>query len=317
MLRKKLLKRFISDTKLGVSPIDDLKYWERVFKIFPGTEEKLTRFILELGEDPDGWINRFELLKGRIINEIKDNQAYKNFIASDMSSWSIENLGISSKSIYEISDKTDTSQDTYLSIDLKSANFQAIKEVGVYSDYSWSDFISKYTDSEHIKESKYFRSVIYGNLNVSRIQTVEKYLTNTVRKFLDTAGLLPSNYGLITMMPDELVYKVSGVFRPGFNTRSLEAAVEKETGVSTKIEHFSLRHQYLYSDTNPDRKIRFYSRENLENGEKELAGIGVPYAMVGNVLWKGMETCKYDYMFLNQEGYLCEIKEELKIKEGL
>lgn len=320
MLKRKLLKRFISDTKIPVSPVDRLDYWERVFQLFPGSREKLETFVEEVEGNPDKWMDDFEALKNKIISDFKGSDAYKNFITSDMKAYELLDMpegGISGKSVYEIVKDTDTTGKVYLSLDLKAANFQVLRFLGVYSDPSWHDLISRYTESEHIRGSKYFRSVIYGNLNVGRVQTVEKYLTNEVRRYLETAEILPENYKLISMMSDELVYEVSEGELAPFSIRELEAAVKEEVGVDVKISHFVLKHQYLQSASNPGRKIKFFSRHEENAGEGELVCVGAPYAMIAQALWKTGKVEELDKLFLNQESFLCMIQDELEIKEGL
>lgn len=314
------MKRFISDTKLPVSAIDSLEYWERVFQLFPGTREKLEAYVEEIEGDPDKWMDDFEKLKNRIISDFKESVAYKRFIAADMNTYTLLDMpgsGISSKSVYEIVKDTDTKGKVFLSIDLKAANFQVLRFLGVYTDSSWLDLISRYTESQHIRNSKYFRSVVYGNLNVGRIQTVEKYLTNEVRRYLETAEILPENYKLISMMPDELVYEVSEGDLAPFVIEELEETIKEEVGVEVKITHFVLKHQYLQSAANPGRKIKFFSRHEENAGEGELVCIGAPYAMIAQALWRTGKVEDLDKLFLNQEGFMCKIQDELEIKEGL
>lgn len=317
MLKRKLLKKFISDIKLPVSPIDLDSYWDRVFKFFPGSKEKLERFQDEISEDPDKWISKSEFLRGALIESFKQNEKYKEFVSSSMASWEVPQIsGAYSKSIYEIVANEDLEGVKFLSIDLKEANFQVLKRIGVYSDETWKDLLSKRTESEHIKNSKYFRSVVYGNLNVGRIQTVEKYMINEVREFLETAKVLPENYQLLSRMPDELVYKIQGEIGE-FDCRELELAVEEKLGTRVKINHYTLKHQYLQSKSNPGRKIKFFSKHYIEKNEYELVCLGAPYCLIANVLWKGEEIKKEDKLYLNQEGFMCEILDDFEIKEGL
>ena len=320
MNSRKILKRFLSDTKLSVSPIpDNKKYWERVFSIFPEFEGRYKNFLLEIAGNPEQTLNDWDAVRGKIIEDIKANPKYQSFIQSSMSEWKLKDMpegGIPSKSIFEL--EAETLGGCYLSIDLKSANFQAIKEVGVYSDYDWESLISRYTSSEHLKKSKYFRSVVYGNLNVGRTQTVEKYLTNEIRRLLNDELILPENYKLLTMMPDELVYEIQyNDLDLDMTCRELEEFILERTGIMVKAEQFQLQHYYLQSKGNPGRKIKFFGKTNLEDKSEELCGLGVPYYLIGTVLWKGIDPIDEDLMFLNQEGYVCKLLDEFEIKRGI
>ena len=314
MSQRKILKRFLSDIKLSVSPIPDEQYWTRVFQVFPGIEEKYKLFISELGDDEKGTLDRWDVIRNRIIQDLKDNSEYKSLVSGDMSKYAVSPLnGVASKSIFEL--EANTLGGCYLSIDLKSANFQALREVGVYNDLDWNSLLSKYTDSKHLQSSKYFRSVVYGNLNVGRIQTVEKFLINRIRQFLEDKELLPENYKLISMMPDELIYEIQ------YNDIDLEedirGIIETELGLQTKVSQFQLQHYYLQSKNNPERKIKFFGKLDLDTKCEEICGLGAPYYMIGAVLKNNIEPKQEDYLFLNQEGYVCKILDEFEIKRGI
>ena len=313
-MTRKILKRFINDIKLSVSPVPSRPYWERVFQIFPEAREKYQMFFLELGEDAKGTLDRWDVTRNRIIQDFKDNPKYKSLVSGDMSKYVISPLsGVANKSIFEL--EANTLGGCYLSIDLKSANFQALREVGVYNDPDWKTLLSKYTDSKHLQSSKYFRSVVYGNLNVGRIQTVEKFMINRVRQFLEDKKLLPENYKLISMMPDELIYEIQ------YNDIDLEgdirSIIEIELGLQTKVSQFQLQHYYLQSKNNPDRKIKFFGKLDLDTKCEEICGLGVPYYLLGIVLHRGLEVTTYDLTFLNQEGYECRLVDDFEIKRGI
>ena len=314
MMTRKVLKRFLNDIKLSVSPVISESYWERVFEIFPEVKEKYDLFVSELGEDGKGALDRWDVTRDRIIQDFKSNEKYAALGTSDMSKWAVKPLsGVASKSIFEL--EANTLGGYYLSIDLKSANFQALREIGVYNDPDWKTLLSKYTDSKHLLSSKYFRSVVYGNLNVGRIQTVEKFLINRVREFLEKNELLPENYKLISMMPDELIYEIKD--NDIELKADLESMIEEGLGLQTKVLQFQLQHYYIQSKNNPDRKIKFFGKLNLETGDEEICGLGVPYYLLGTVLHRGLEVTKEDLTFLNQEGYECRLIDEFEIKRGI
>ena len=156
---------------------------------------------------------------------------------------------------------------------------------------------------------------MYGNLNVGRIQTVEKFLINRVREFLEKNELLPENYKLISMMPDELIYEIKD--NDIELKADLESMIEEGLGLQTKVLQFQLQHYYIQSKNNPDRKIKFFGKLNLETGDEEICGLGVPYYLLGTVLHRGLEVTKEDLTFLNQEGYECRLIDEFEIKRGI
>ena len=70
----------------------------------------------------------------------------------------------SRNSIYK---KTNTGK-ILLSIDLSNANFNALRKFDeslVINKKNYYEFISEFTEIEHIRKSKYIRQVIFGHTN--------------------------------------------------------------------------------------------------------------------------------------------------------
>ena len=308
-MNRKLLKRFLSDNRVSIPAIFDGGYLGRVFELLPDLKPAWNDFLDEVrsvGED--AWLDTWFKTKDDFVDYLKSNQEYQNFVKGDMSSWVIGKCNIPGKSVFD--EPSDGCM--FLSIDLKAANFQALRRVGVYDCQEYTDLISQFTSSNHLKNSKYFRSVVYGNLNVGRISTVKKYMTNEIRLWLNDR--LPSNYVLYSMLPDELVYQISGDFK---SDKGLPEYIFKETGIEVRTQTFRLNHLYLQGNDNPERKIKFFEKVDLVSGEETLHGLGSPYYLIGLALWKGKKVSAWDKTYLNQEGYQCKILSEFKIKRGI
>lgn len=90
---------------------------------------------------------------------------------------------------------------------MKSANFQALNKVDrdiLLNSDTYEDFIYKFTDSQYIANSKYFRNVVFGMMNPKRHITVEKYYTYQIyKKIIDNIPDLSDR--CVSLCNDEIV----------------------------------------------------------------------------------------------------------------
>ena len=70
----------------------------------------------------------------------------------------------------------------YVSIDLKKANFQALKFAGVLDDVDYDHFMYKYGADEYIRNSKYLRQVIFGKMTVI-MNKKQHFIVNDINNF--------------------------------------------------------------------------------------------------------------------------------------
>ncbi len=317
-MTRKALRRFINDCKLSIQPICSQEYLDHVFELIPEIKEKYERFVSEIGDDFGKWMEKFEFSKNRMIEDLKNNQKYKDFISESPTDFEkrwerlgMPEGGLKSKSIF----MSENNNKKFLSIDLKKANFQALKKVGVYSDNTWEDLVRKYTDSKHLQESKQFRSIIYGNLNIGRITMVEKYITNEFRRLIESSSILSEGYKIVSLMSDEIIYEIDGDIIDNIEEKIKELASGAE--IDVRVQQFILKSYYIYVPGD-ERKIEFFGKQDLKTGKETIHCLGAPYYLIGLSLWMGREdTCKLDHMFINQEGYSCFIDQEFKIKRGI
>lgn len=307
---KKELKRFFNDIKLPVAPIPDDEYLMHIINLIPEVYYKYTIFHDEKEKYVD-FLGMWDKWKNKAIEEIKNRPKYLEFIKSDMSKWKLVDFptgGFPNRSVF-ISENNGSH---FLSIDLVSANFQALKKVGVHAEESWEDFIKKITYSEHIRGSKQFRSIVYGNLNIPRVQAIEKYLINEVRRFI--SDCIPDNYILWSMMPDELIYEIKGselgILDFGKLLAQIETKVSKD--IKIKVQQFQLLKKTI-RPVSGGKGVDFYVKKDIGSFET-VHCLGSPYYLLGMSLLKGLEPSHWDYIFLNQEGYTCKIEEKFIIE---
>lgn len=176
-ITKKLRGRFCRDYKLAIKVFDDpyfmdrLELFDKVNSILP----KYDRFLRELRDfgDEQSYNEYYASVKDKALYFIKGSEGFNRFSNMSMSSFAIEHRNMPARDIY----KPDNHLKDYISVDLRKANFNTLK----YFDDSifggaktWEEFISTFTDSEHIIESKYIRQVIFGNCESKKHIDYEK-----------------------------------------------------------------------------------------------------------------------------------------------
>lgn len=183
VISTKLKERFCTDCNIPIHIFQEPYFTDRLklYDKFYGTLEKWATFVKEL-ENYDSEQNYFEeynRVKDEAINFIKSTEAYQRFNEEDMNQYAVTHKNISSKDIYHPSNNGKT----FISIDMKKANFSALR----YYDESifagaetWEDFLRRFTNNEHIINSKYIRQVILGNCNPKRHITYEKHLMDVL-----------------------------------------------------------------------------------------------------------------------------------------
>lgn len=71
-----------------------------------------------------------------------------------------------------------------------TANFNALKFYDpsiVLNSANWIEFVSKFTELEYFKRSKYFRQIVFGHLNPKKQATISKFITSEIFRVVSTA----------------------------------------------------------------------------------------------------------------------------------
>ena len=175
---------------------------------------------------------------------------------------------------------------------------------------TYEDFVSKFTESEYIKNSKYFRSVVFGKMNPSRHITVEKYLINEVWKLYNE--MFPNDGCIISMQSDEIVIK-------GFNdndftdkVEKIEKTVKERLGLNVRAEFFELSALNLESKDTKDKRSRFFIKKNIITGNEKFVCVPACYFAITYKLYKGLDLEEPDYHF-QYEGIDCRFMEEFEL----
>ena len=305
----KLFFQFVKDFKFPIQKIKDENYLNYILDLFEedmGTRTEWTKLEKFIDSNFSGNSEEYlvSLYKTRedMIQFFKTSEKYQEFNTMKMDRFVIKDRpDVSSKNIYNCTNVGKV----FLSIDLKQANFQALKYSGVLSDYeTYEDFARKFTDLEYFIRSKHIRQIVFGQCNPSRHITVEKYIINEIRKKIST--ILPENYVLVFQAADECIWEI----QEGKNIISPEKIKELDLGFSIKPDIFTLSGYTI----EPKKSSDFYVKTHIEDNSQTLHCIPSTYYPVVLKLWKGKELCDYDYWF-EYEGLRAKFNEVLSLKK--
>lgn len=321
-----LCKRFVSDKNLPISITDSrdrffyyIDLYEDKFHSRSEWNDLCDEIAINHNGDVDKFLEYFYYIRDKMINDILDSDGYKNFITTDMKKYSVcdELKNIQHGNVYN----PENVGKNFLSIDLKSGNFQALKHFDkniVLNEDTYDEYVSRYTSSEYIQQSKYFRQVVFGKCNASRQIIIEKYLMS---EFYKHFKYREDWLKLVRFNNDELVFELT------FNTenkgiiREISQLIRDtmyECGIDVSFNFYHLWATYLKSKiTGKCRNLHYMllsltKIESLPIREIELKEVPSTFYAIVYKLIQGKELCKDDYYF-RYEGLSAYIDDEFEI----
>ena len=310
-MNKKLRQRFVKDYNLPINVFDEelFNYYKELYDFFPAEtyQSLMANIVVNYDGNVDKWLDYCALVRDKAINTVIESPEYKTFNNSDLSVYKL------SKNIGEHSYYTEqTDGCRFISIDLKKANFQALKYVGVIKDETYDDFIGFFGGDDYIKGSKYLRQVIFGKMNPGRTVTVEKYIMEKIMAYADE--VLPIGFELYSQNSDELVYKLnSETFVGDINIicKVLENVVLDNLNIEVRVEYVQVKKLPIVNVN--DNNIDAFVRTNLITNESVLKKASTTFYPQIYKLWKGKEIEKRDLIFYDNDQ-LAMFLEPLRLK---
>jgi len=305
----KLKERFCKDYKIPINLFQEPYFTERINlydKVY-GTISKYERFInaMKKYSTEQDYFEEYNHVKDAAILDIKGTEAYQKFNEEDMNKYAVTHKNLPNKDIF----KPSNDGKCFISIDMRKANFSSLHhynaDIFCGAD-SWEDFIRKYTDNQHIINSKYIRQVILGNCNPKRHITYEKYLMDGALTYL--TEVFVSMDRVVFFSNDEIVVDVSDM--DGNKQERIVFAIRngmKDMPVPLKTELFIL-HKIVGTDG-------YYKEIIDENGNTEIKFKCLDNYALPFVLRKflGEEFTESDKVFYH-EGLLAKFIEIPKIE---
>ena len=313
------MKRFCKDYNLPINVFteDMFKYYSELYDFFPkDVWEKLCEKITnEYNGNVDLWLDYCAKVRDSAIIGTMETPEYKEFNACDMSRWDIPD-GVPQVGEHSIYNEACDGR-FFVSIDLKKANFQALKYAGVIKDETYKDFIYRHGGDDYIAESKYLRQVIFGKMNPGRTIKVEKYIMGKiyilVSYFFESLG-----YELFSINSDELIFAEGNhsMFESYGSTKNIETIekmIKDELGIDARVEYILVKRLNIVNANG--NKVDAYVKHLVNTGEETLKKVSTTFYPQVYKIWKGQPIDKKDMMFFF-EDQLAYFVEPLKLDYG-
>jgi len=249
-----LKKRFVKDSDIPISVFKEPYFTNRVNLLDELFDSKLkwNEFVQEvyIFEDEQQYFEHYNKIKDAVIDHIKAKSEYQSFSNYDFNNYKVDNHGIGDHGVF----KPINNSKRLLSFDLKKANFQAFKTFSpniMDNCNSYEEFISKFTNLDHIINSKYIRQVIFGACNPKRQVTIEKYLMSGI---LDIIIESVGAKNVLSYMHDEIVIDITSI-----NKLIVTKLIEDVEGYSW-LSNIQVKHEnyIVYKIPNTEFYIQYF-----------------------------------------------------------
>lgn len=300
-----LRRRFVKDFNLPINLIDSpyFEYYMDRYDFFP--KEDWNNCINTINDKFEGnidkWLQSYAQIRDNVITTIENSEAFKDFNNADLKSFSIPKFDVGDLDIYN----NGNTGKTFVSIDLKKANFQTLRKYNpdiVLGCSSYEELMEYFGGDDYFKKSKYTRQVIFGKLNPKRTIYFEKYLisqilTNESNYLLN---YLYHNSELITVKSDEIVFRITGETIEKIDNNFLNMIkdeIKNNHNIDVSVEAFHLsrivceNHNGVIVD---GYERYFYTDEKYRTDLKKVSSIFFPQIYAFH---KGLELTDNDLYF--------------------
>jgi len=245
-LSHSIRKRFVKDYELPITIVQD-PFWDYYMDLYDKAFSTKTLLAdLEQAINKCGGEKEFfeesDRISKTIIKDIGETEAFKKFNTplkidqkeqEEANKWLMEN-GNKDLYIAENSDKC------FVAIDMTQANFNSLADydpaIVLYSQ-TWGDLLEKYIEDYRIfyyfSKSKYFRQVVFGNLNPRR--------QRSLIRFINTTKILPKikDQKVVSVSDDQCVFEIPETQRE--NLSHIEWEWREKISVPVKVTAFKLK----------------------------------------------------------------------------
>lgn len=236
-----LKKRFCKDYNIQMSVYDNPYFYSRLLvmdRVFDCVQ-KFELFCSELDQfgSEQEYFEEYNRVKEAMISAIRENKDYVEFNHSRIPK---KISDVTKRNLY-----VETSNNcTFISIDMKQANFSALK---YYSEdifcgcKTWESFVKRFTNIKHIAASKYIRQVVLGALNPSRQIQYETYIMSILCDHIESECNY-DDWEPYSLAQDEIIIKVNNDV-PGLVDliREIVSTCDYDIGNLVRVEYFALQ----------------------------------------------------------------------------
>ena len=291
--------RFTKDFNLPINIFteDMFSYYRGLYgALWPYEEEDLMNAAIERYGNVEKWLEYCGSVRDRAISSVMETEEYKRFNTMDLNEKYPYVQVCGERCCYN----EETHGKYFVSIDLKKANFQALKYDGVINDNTYEDFIYRMGGDEYIAKSKYLRQVIFGKMNPGRTIKIEKHIIYQIY-LLVKDEILNRGYELYSMNSDELVFKENSIENQ-YNEEeliSIEKKIKDALNIDIRAERVLI--ERLDIRNYRGNKVDAYIRWNLDKDEQILKKASTTFFPQIWKLWHGLEITEMDRMFFFED----------------
>lgn len=304
-----LVYRFINDYKLPIQYFDPLNF-DSQLELFEADYQSFTKWSNMVDEirnrfhgDAEAFLNAYYRDRDKIITNTQINPAFEAFNNGPMDAYVIKDKPkIPKTNIYN----EENNGKTFISIDMKQANFHALRKVNpdiVFGADTYEEFLEKGADirSPYIKGSKYFREVVFGQLNPSRHITVEKYYIVMMLKNIinskEVQNLCPlTEDNAVFLSNDEIIFSITKPLAldiwEDLRNAILACSID---GFEFRVELFKLEGYSLWTDDDYKERKKVtdgYVKIPVHHvGGEKLCAVPLPFF---NLFYKGVYGIPYN-----------------------
>ena len=317
--RERVIKFFRLPIRLSVSKEKFLSDLEFIKQTEPDFYDKIVNYTehdfnkLAKEQDTDEPDFTMENILEPLVEDIQNSEGWREFIEGEIPDV-LENYdGITNTHGFY---KKDNDGKHFVSIDLKSANWQSLQDI-VGLKESYEDLIVKYTDNLIPPISKTFRTKITGILGAKQIMLYNKKLLhdnkcNILKSIKDNIGIDLTNEKPFAFYADEFLIEIDKETLENFNTidiKVLEEDVYKETGIQVHITPFTIKWLGINKSCAKIYKDGF-----------EILNISKDILLIINKLLAGIEIKDVDFEGIKlknetKEEFIERVKVALKLVE--
>ena len=308
-------KRFVIDNKLSINKdIAETKIFYSRFdaycKLFPELKVSYDKYISYIEDnfkfDREAFFEERNSIIGKLVSRLEENalkydlstNKYESILKEKTISFPLE---FTDKSFYN---ETRLNQ-TFLSFDLKSANFSALKFFDkriIDEKDTYEDFVRQFTDNEFLINSKHLRTSSLGKVCAKQQVRIEKEIVRKIFAYLKTE--LQINEVIVNK--DEIICEN---IEDNASVLKVVKDCEEMLGVKISTERFKLS---LISPSNGFIKTSVDLKTSLLKTEfKDVSTLISPFVI--NKLIGEDNKCE-DFYFINQIGVLSKMIEAPKLE---
>lgn len=168
MFSHSVLKRFVKDYSLPIQLFQQ-PYFDYFIDLYDKQFDTKNKYKLLCGTinicgNEQNFMEQYYKIKDKILEVMKNNPIFTEFNNSKLEEYNIPHNSYGKDNVFNEGNVGKY----FISIDLKKANFQAMKYYNkdlVLGFNTYEEFMHNFTNLEYMIKSKYTRQVIFGNLN--------------------------------------------------------------------------------------------------------------------------------------------------------